>query len=340
MSNNKKFNVAVVGAGGLVGRTMVKVLEERNFPVNELHLFATERSAGKEIKFADSSIKIKTIKQDSFNNIDIALFSAGKQASMEIAPLAVKSGCIVVDNGSYWRINPQVPLVVPEVNPEALKEHHGIIANPNCSTIQLVVALKPIQEKYGLKRVVVSTYQSISGAGQKAVDRMLSEIDNKEHKSNYKHKIAFNTIFHEFIDDSGFTIEENKMFNEVRKIMSLHELPLAITCVRLPILGGHGESVNIETEKATSIEEIRQVLQEQNGLKIIDNPNEDEYPTPALAMDTDDVYVGRIRQDISVKNGFYLWVVSDNLRKGAATNAVQIAELIIKNNLFEFKSFL
>ncbi len=340
MRSNKKYNVAVVGAGGLVGRTMVKVLEERNFPVNELQLFATERSAGKEINFAGKSYKIKIINRDSFKNIDIALFSAGKQASMEAAPLAVKSNCIVVDNGSYWRMNPDVPLVVPEVNPIAAKEHRGIIANPNCSTIQLVVALKPIQDKFGLKRVVVSTYQSISGAGQKAVDRLLNEIGDETHQSEYKHRIAFNTVFHEFTDDSGFTIEENKMFNEIRKIMSLPELPLAVTCVRLPTLGGHGESVNLETEKASSVKEIRDALQKHDGIKIIDNPSEDDYPTPALAMNTDDVYVGRIRNDTSIQNGFYLWVVSDNLRKGAATNAVQIAELIIKNDYFEFNSFL
>jgi aspartate-semialdehyde dehydrogenase len=337
---NGKYNVAIVGAGGLVGRTMAKVLEERNFPVNELFLFATERSAGKKVNYEGKEIEIKTINEDSFKNIDIALFSAGKQASMVEAPLAALSGCIVIDNGSYWRMNPSVPLVVPEVNPDAVQNHKGIIANPNCSTIQLVVALKPIQDNFGLKRVVVSTYQSISGAGQKGVDRLLNEIENKNFKSGHKHKVAFNTIFHEFVDDTGFSIEETKMLNEIRKIMSLPELPLAVTCVRLPTLGGHSESVNIETEKPLSISELRECLSSQKGITVIDNPKNEEYPTPQLAGDTDDVYVGRIRIDNSVKNGAYLWVVSDNLRKGAATNAIQIAELIVEKNLFDFKSFV
>ncbi|OGU40073.1 MAG: aspartate-semialdehyde dehydrogenase [Ignavibacteria bacterium GWB2_35_12] len=335
-----KYNIAVVGAGGLVGRTMVKVLEERKFPVNELFLFATERSAGKKVNYNGKDIEIKKINKDSFKDIDIALFSAGKQASMDEAPLAAKSGCIVIDNGSYWRMHEKVPLVVPEVNPDAIKEHKGIIANPNCSTIQLVVALKPIQEHFGLKRVVVSTYQSISGAGQKGVDKLMSEINDKNEASGQKHKVAFNTIFHEFVDDSGFSIEETKMLNEIRKIMSLPELPLAVTCVRLPTLGGHSESVNIETEKSLTLEALRECLSLQKGLTIIDNPKNDEYPTPQIAGGTDDVYVGRIRMDDSVKNGAYLWVVSDNLRKGAATNAVQIAELLVEKNLFEFNTFV
>ncbi|MCL5990951.1 MAG: aspartate-semialdehyde dehydrogenase [Bacteroidetes bacterium] len=335
-----KYNITVVGAGGLVGRTMVRVLEERKFPVNELFLFATERSAGNKLNYNGKEIEIKTINEDSFKNIDIALFSAGKKASMDEAPLAAKSGCIVIDNGSYWRMNVQVPLVVPEVNPDAVQNHKGIIANPNCSTIQLVVALKPIQEHFVLKRVVVSTYQSISGAGQKGVDKLMSEINDKDNNSNQKHKVAFNTVFHEFVDDSGFSIEETKMLNEIRKIMSMPELPLAVTCVRLPTLGGHGESVNIETEKPLSVPALRECLSSQKGITVIDNTKNDDYPTPQLAGDTDDVYVGRIRLDNSVKNGAYLWVVSDNLRKGAATNAVQIAELLVEKKLFEFKTFV
>ncbi|TAL69117.1 MAG: aspartate-semialdehyde dehydrogenase [Bacteroidetes bacterium] len=338
--SDKKYNVAVVGAGGLVGRTMVKVLEERNFPMNELFLFATERSAGKKVLFDGKEIEIKTINEDSFKNIDIALFSAGKQASMVEAPLAALNGCIVIDNGSYWRMHEQVPLIVPEVNPDAVINHKGIIANPNCSTIQLVVALKPIQENFGLKRVIVSTYQSISGAGQKGVDRMLNELNDKNFISEHKHKVAFNTIFHEFVDDSGFSVEETKMLNEIRKIMQLPELPLAVTCVRLPTLGGHSESVNIETDKPLSVVDLRNCLSSQKGITVIDNPTKEEYPTPQIAGNTDDVYVGRIRLDNSVKNGAYLWVVSDNLRKGAATNAVQIAELIVEKKLFEFKTFV
>lgn len=335
-----RYNIAIVGAGGLVGRTMVKVLEERNFPVNELFLFATERSAGKKVNYNGKEIEIKIINEDSFKNIDIALFSAGKQASMIDAPLAAMNGCIVIDNGSYWRMHEQVPLVVPEVNPDSVQGHKGIIANPNCSTIQLVVALKPIQDNFGLKRVVVSTYQSISGAGQKGVDRLLNEINDKKFNAGHKHKVAFNTVFHEFVDDSGFSIEETKMLNEIRKIMNMPELPLAVTCVRLPTLGGHGESVNVESEKPLSVESLRECLTSQKGITLIDNPEKDEYPTPQFAGGKDDVYVGRIRLDNSVKNGAYLWVVSDNLRKGAATNAVQIAELLVEKNLFNFNSFV
>ena len=333
-----KFNVAVVGATGLVGRTMLKVLESRNFPVDKLSLFASERSAGTILKFKEEDVTVQAINEKSFKNTDIALFSAGKEVSVKYAPIAAKSGCIVIDNGSYWRMDERVPLIVPEVNPESLKNHKGIIANPNCSTIQLVVALKPIQDKFQLKRVVVSTYQSISGAGQKGVDRLIKEIWGtvKEEDKQNKHKIAYNTLFHEITDNSGFSIEEIKMKNEIRKIMILPDLPIAVTCVRLPVLGGHGESVNIETEKDFTVEAIRDLFNNRSDIALIDNPKDEDYPTVHTSRDTDIVYVGRIRKDDSVKYGGYLWVVADNLRKGAATNAVQIAELLVEKQLFEY----
>jgi aspartate-semialdehyde dehydrogenase len=335
----KEINVAIVGATGLVGRKMLQVLEERNFPVSNLKLLASARTAGTILEFKGKELTVQELKNDSFDNVDIALFSAGKKVSVEFAPIAASKGCIVIDNGSHWRMNPNVPLVVPEVNPEALKQHYGIIANPNCSTIQLVVALKPIQDRYKLKRVVVSTYQSISGAGQKGVSQLLSEIKGEiPSKRVSSHKIAFNLVFHDLSDSSGFSEEEIKMKNEIRKIMSLPDLPVAVTCVRLPILGGHGESVNIETENPISIEELRDLLNQQDGIKVIDEPQKDKYPTPELSNNTDHVYIGRIRKDDSVKNGTYLWIVSDNVRKGAATNAVQIAELLIKEDLFKFDS--
>ncbi len=333
------LNIAVAGATGLVGRTIIKVLEEHNFPVNSLRLLASEKSAGTEIGFKGKSYKAEVLRHNSFEGMDIALFSAGKYASTEFATAAARSGCVVIDNGSYWRMHPDVPLVVPEVNPHAAQRHHGIIANPNCSTIQLVVALKPIHDTFKLKRVVVSTYQSISGAGQKGVDKLNRELRGEDTPD--KHKIAFNTMFHSISDDSGFSEEEIKMVNETRKILEEPELKTAVTCVRLPILGGHAESVNIETEMPFEIEDLRSLFAELNGVVLIDEPQSELYPTPFMSANTDPVYVGRFRRDDTVANGAYLWVVADNLRKGAATNAVQIAELIYYNNWlgFEEKAF-
>ncbi len=326
----KRYNVAIVGASGLVGRTMTKVLEEHNFPVDNIKFLSSKRSAGSEICFNGVNYLFEELTTESFANIDFAIFSAGSSISKEFAPIAVQNGCIVIDNSSYWRMHENVPLVVPEVNPDDLKLHKGIIANPNCSTIQLAIALKPIAEKYGLKRVVCSTYQSISGAGQKGVDKLMAEISGDGPDDKYE--IAFSTMFHQF-EDNGFTQEENKMVNETRKILHNESLPLAITCVRLPILGGHCESVNLELVKEFAIDEIFDLYQNSEGIIVIDTPSENEYPTPETVSGKDEVFVSRIRKDNSVENGLYLWIVADNLRKGAATNAVQIAEKMIEMKL-------
>jgi len=321
----KKFNIAILGATGLVGRTMLKVLEERNFPVKELRLLASERSAGKKLMFKGQEIETKAVNESLFEGIDIALFSPGKTASKIWAPIAASKGCIVIDNSSAWRMDSQIPLVVPEVNPHVLKNYKGIIANPNCSTIQMVVVLNEIKKHFGLKRVIVSTYQSISGAGQKGIDKLLNELEGNWNDD--KHRIAYNCMFHDISSISGHSEEEIKMINETRKILDMPEIPLSVTCVRLPILGGHGESLNIQTEKQCTVSDIRNVMKSANGIVLIDNPLEQEYPTPAMVNEKDEVYVGRIRKDDAFENGFYLWICADNVRKGAATNAVQIAEL-------------
>lgn len=335
---SKLYNIAVVGASGLVGRTMLKVLEERDFPVGKLKLLATKKSAGSEIEFKSQKYKVEDIENFSFSGYNIALFSAGKEASIKYVPRAAKEGCIAIDNGSHWRMKNSIPLVVPEVNKDELKEHKGVIANPNCSTIQLVVALKPIADLLGLKRIVVSTYQSISGAGQKGIDKLRTELksDGLPFKGQ-SHPIAFNTIFHSLTDKSGFSEEEVKMKNEIRKIMNLPDLGIAVTCVRLPILGGHGESVNIETKKKFKMADLRKILNKAQGIRLVDNPKKDVYPTVQLSSGQDEVFIGRLRIDDSVESGAHLWIVADNVRKGAATNAVQIAEEIIKKKLFTFE---
>jgi aspartate-semialdehyde dehydrogenase len=320
-------NIAILGATGLVGRTMLKILEERNFPVSNLSLLASEKSAGQKLNFRGKKYSVGEINENSFNGIDIALFSPGKKASKQWAPVAEKAGCIVIDNSSAWRMESDIPLVVPEVNSHVLKDYKGIIANPNCSTIQLVVVLNEINKHFGLKRVIVSTYQSISGAGEKGIDKLMNEINGID--TNDKHKIAYNTMFHHINDKSGYSEEEIKMINETRKIMEIPDLPVSVTCVRLPILGGHGESVNIQTESQCSVENLRESLSNGKGIVVIDDPLNQEYPTPAISDGRDDVFVGRIRKDDVFENGFYLWIVADNVRKGAATNAVQIAELYL-----------
>jgi aspartate-semialdehyde dehydrogenase len=325
--SNRKYNVAVVGATGLVGRTMIKVLEERNFPVNELKLLASVRSAGTKAMFNNEEITVQELTGESFKGVDIALFSAGGSISLTYAPIAASYKCIVIDNSSAWRMDPEIPLVVPEVNPEVLRHHKYIIANPNCSTIQLVVPLKALQDEYGLKRVICSTYQSISGAGQKGVDKLMTEIKGGDYDNKIKY--AFNTAFHPF-DDNGFTNEENKMVNETRKILGINDLKIAVTCVRVPTLGGHSESVNIELNNPFEIHDIKKLMANTAGMILMDNPSENIYPYPLLTADKDPVYVGRIRRDDTVENGLYLWVVADNLRKGAATNAVQIAEKMVE----------
>lgn len=334
----ERFRIAVLGASGLVGRTMLKVLEKRKFPVAEITLYTSNRSSGEKIEFCGEEHRFEDIAQvrDPFADVDLALFSAGAEASKKFGPLAARSGCVVIDNGSFWRMDERVPLCVPEVNADALRSHKGIIANPNCSTIQMVVVLEPLRKAFGLKRAVVSTYQSISGAGQKGVNRLFDEIGEYGLESD-EHNIAFNINFHPLSDRNGFTVEEKKMYDETRKIMGMPDISIAITCVRVPTLGGHGESVNFEAEKDFSIEQVRQVLSESAGVSLYDDMAENIYPTPSFAAGKDEVFVGRIHRDYSVPYGFYLWIVADNLRKGAATNAVQIAEKIIEMDLFDFK---
>mgnify|MGYP001085795230 CR=1 FL=1 len=336
LKKKEKYNVAVVGATGAVGNEMIAVLEERDFPVDTLRLFASERSEGIRLNFKGQEIPVETLKEDSFQGIDIALFSAGAERSKIWAPIAAKSGCVVVDNSSQWRMDPEVPLVVPEVNPHDLKWHKGIIANPNCSTIQMVVALKPIHDVAKIKRVVVTTFQSVSGTGKKAMDELLQQtvdlLNFKEIKIQvYPHQIAFNVLPHidKFLEN-GYTKEEMKMVNETKKIMGDSSIRVTATTVRVPVFRGHSESVNIETEKKITAQEVKELLSAAPGIVVIDNPEKNEYPLPIYASGRDEVFVGRIREDESIENGINMWVVSDNLRKGAALNAVQIAEELIK----------
>ncbi len=324
----KKYNTAIVGATGLVGRTMLKIMEERKFPVNSLKLLASEKSTGEKLVFRNEELSVEKLDENSFQGVEIALFSAGSYVSEKFAPIASGTGCTVIDNGSFWRMDKNVPLVVPEVNPGAIKNHKGIIANPNCSTIQMVTALKPIYDKYGINRIVCSTYQSISGAGQKGVDKLMNEIRTKGFIPK-KDSIAYNTIFHPIKTQDGFTVEEIKMMNETRKIFNDTSIQIAVTCVRLPLLGGHGESLNLELKKSSEINDIRQLLKNSPGIVVTDDPQNENFPTVAEASGKDDVLVGRLRKDDSCKNGLYMWITADNLRKGAATNAVQIAELLI-----------
>lgn len=336
LQKKDKYNVAVVGATGAVGEEMVLILEERKFPVNELFLFASERSLGKKVEFMGEKVMVKTLKEDSFKGIDIALFSAGGDRSKQWAPVAARSGCVVVDNSSAWRMDPEVPLVVPEVNPEALKEHKGIIANPNCSTIQMVVALKPIHDIARIKRVVVSTYQAVSGTGKKAMDELLKQsadfLNFNEVKCNvYPHQIAFNLLPHiDVFLENGYTKEEMKMVNETKKIMGDDSIRVTATTVRVPVFRGHAESVNIETEKKITANEARAALAAFPGVVVFDAPEKNVYPLPIMASGKDEVFVGRVREDESIENGLNMWIVSDNLRKGAALNAVQIAEKLIE----------
>lgn len=323
--------VAVVGATGLVGRKMIQVLEERNFPLTKLRLFASERSKGKLINYKNQEIEVEVLDENSFIGVDVALFSSGSDSSKIFAPIAAKSNCFVIDNSSAWRMDSSVPLVVPEVNPHHLNNESKIIANPNCSTIQLMVALKPIHSKYKIKRVVCSTYQSITGAGQSGLDKLNAELNDNDLNSD-THRIAFNTMFHQF-DDNSFTVEENKMINESKKILDDPEFNMAVTCVRLPIIGGHAESVNFTTELPFDLQTLINELNEFDGLEILDNTANNSYATPVIVKDKDGVFVSRLRVDNTEPNSAYMWVVSDNLRKGAATNAVQIAEKLLELNL-------
>jgi len=330
------YVVAVVGATGAVGNEMVEVLEERKFPVEKLRLFASERSEGKILNFHGKGVSVEILTEKVFDGIDIALFSAGAERSLNYAPAAAKAGCVVVDNSSAWRMDPEVPLVVPEVNPQDLEWHKGIIANPNCSTIQMVVVLKPIHDAATIKRVVVTTFQSVSGTGRKAMDELLHQtadiLNFKDIRpAVYPHQIAFNCLPHidKFMED-GYTKEEIKMVNETKKILGDDSIKVTATTVRVPVFRGHSESVNIETVKKISPNEVRAILSKAPGIIVYDAPEKNVYPLPTLAAGKDEVYVGRVRKDDTVDNGINLWIAADNLRKGAATNAVQIAEELIR----------
>jgi len=331
---SKQYHVAVMGATGLVGREMIKILEERNFPVAGVRMLASERSRGMKLSFRKEDIPVEVLSHDSFKGIDIVLSSPGGSVSKEFTPSAVKAGAVVIDNTSAFRMNPEVPLVVPEVNPKKVREHKGIIANPNCSTIQLVVALKPIHDAAGIKRVVVSSYQAVSGAGKKAVNTLEKEVRNlyngaKLEKGVFPCQIAFNLIPQiDVFMENYYTKEEMKMVLETRKIMDIPDLPVTATCVRVPVFISHSESVNVETEKKLTRGQAMKILEQAPGVKVIDNPDKQEYPVPLDASGKDDVLVGRIREDEGISRGLNMWVVSDNLRKGAALNAVQIAELL------------
>lgn len=326
----KKYNVAIVGATGLVGSTFLQVLAERDFPIENLYLMASARSAGKEVDYRGKKVIVEELTENSFDKpIDFALFSAGGGTSLKFAPIAASKGCIVIDNSSAWRMDPTVPLVVPEVNPEAAFKHKGIIANPNCSTIQSVVPLKVLDEMYGIKRVVYSTYQAVSGSGIKGIEDLDKGLRG-EAPTNYPYQIAFNCLPHidVFLED-GYTKEEEKMVKETRKILEKPELRVTATCVRVPVRHGHSVSCNLEFEKPIDLNEIREVYKKTKGIILQDDVANNIYPMAINAAGHDEVYVGRIRRDESIENGLNLWIVADNIRKGAATNAVQIAELLI-----------
>ena len=328
---SKKYNVAVVGATGLVGQTFLKVLKERNFPVENLYLYASARSAGKVVNWGGKEYTVIELKDENIKeDIDVALFSAGGGISKEFAPKFRDKGAVVVDNSSAWRMDKDIPLVVPEANPEALKNHRGIIANPNCSTIQVMPILKVLQDKYGLKRVIYSTYQAVAGAGKKGLDDLENNLQGKP-STNFPHQIAFNALPHiDVFLENGYTKEEEKMINETKKILNLPDLKVTATCVRIPVKFGHGVSVNVELEKPFELEDVIKAFEEKEGVIVQNDGKNKVYPMPITAQDTDEVYVGRIRRDDTVDNGLNLWVVADNIRKGAATNTIQIAETLIK----------
>ena len=332
----KKLNVAVAGATGAVGNQMISCLEDADFSIKSVKFLASSRSVGRSLRFKGDLIDVEELKEDSFKGIDIALFSAGGGTSERFAPHAAKDGCVVVDNSSAWRMDPDVPLVVPEVNPHAIADYtkKGIIANPNCSTIQMVVPLAPIRKKYGIRRIVVSTYQAVSGTGKKAIDELFDQtramINFLEYDNNvYPHRIAFNCLPH--IDtflENGYTKEEMKMVNETRKILEDDTIGITATTVRVPVFYGHSESVNVETKEPVSAEDVKLLLEKAPGIKVVDDPEKNLYPLATDAAGQDLTLVGRIRNDESVANGINMWIVADNIRKGAATNAVQIAGIL------------
>ncbi len=335
----KKYSVAILGATGMVGKEILKVLEERDFPVERLLPLASSRTAGSTIVFKGEEIKVELAAPEAFNGIQIGLFSAGASISEKFAPEAAKRGVVVIDNTSFFRMDPNIPLVVPEVNPQAIKRHKGIIANPNCSTAQMVVVLKPLHDKYKIKRVVVSTYQSVSGWGKEAVDEMIEQAKSYVAGRTIETKVLPRQIFWNVIPqidsftESGYTKEELKMINETKKIMEDDSIAVTATTVRVPVFIGHSESVNIETEMPIDPEDVKVLLAKAPGVRVVDDAMKGIYPTALDCVGIDDTLVGRIRKDISVKNGIDMWIVSDNLRKGAATNAVQIAEEMIRQEL-------
>lgn len=327
-------NIAIVGATGAVGQEFIKILAERNFPVNELKLLATKRSAGKQILWQGEKIEVQETTHESFRGIDIALF-AGGSGSTEYAHSAVKSGAVVIDNSSAFRLDPEVPLVVPEVNPEDVRWHKGIIANPNCSTIIMAVALKPIYDLAGIRRVVVSTYQAVSGAGREGIEELESQVkawSEKEELTSavFPYQIAFNIIPRiDVFGEGDYTKEEWKMVKETQKIFHTPTMAITATAVRVPVFRSHSESINVETDRPVSVAQIKEALSNAPGVIVVDDPKNDSYPMPWFSSDTDEVYIGRLRKDNSISQGFNMWIVGDQIRKGAATNAVQIAELLL-----------
>ncbi|QPJ65815.1 MAG: aspartate-semialdehyde dehydrogenase [Candidatus Nitrohelix vancouverensis] len=336
MKDKKAVNVAVAGATGAVGRRIISILEERNFPVSRLVLLASARSAGQKLPFRGQDVEVMELTHDSFEGMDVALFSAGASVSKEFAPSAVKAGCVVIDNSSAYRMDKEIPLVVPEVNPGDIKSGPGIIANPNCSTIQMVVALKPIHDAFKIRRIVVSTYQAVSGSGQKAIDELNSQSRQKLAGETaqikvYPHQIAFNCLPHiDVFLENGYTKEEMKMVNETRKILGDDSIAVSPTTVRVSTFHCHSESINIESEKPMKAADVKRILENAPGVQLVDDPSQNQYPLAIDAEGKDPVFVGRIRDDLSRDNTVNLWVVADNLRKGAALNAVQIAEVLIR----------
>ncbi len=337
----REYTIAIAGATGAVGQEFIKVLEERKFPVKSIKMLASANSVGKELEFNRRACAVEQLTEASFEGVEIALFSAGGDRSRQFAPAAAKAGAVVIDNSSAWRMDPDVPLVVPEVNAHAIAQFKkkGIIANPNCSTIQMVVALNPLHKKAKIKRIVVSTYQSVSGAGQKGIDELSAQVRDLFSfkgvtKAAFPHQIAFNCIPQiDVFEADGYTKEEKKMVNETRKIMEAPAIEVSPTCVRVPVFFGHSESVNVEFENDLSPEEAREILKATPGVTLLDNPATGLYPLAIEAAGKDDTFVGRIRRDPAVKHGLALWIVSDNIRKGAALNAVQIAEELVKQKL-------
>lgn len=338
LQRKSAYNIAIAGATGAVGKTFLNILEERNFPVGNLRLLASAKSAGKKIRFRDNEYTVEELTHNSFQDIDISLFSAGASRSKEFAGSAVKAGSVVIDNSSAFRMDADVPLVVPEVNPNDAFDNKGIIANPNCTTIIMLVPLKPLHDYGNIKRVVVSSYQSASGAGAAAVRELEEQArawsrGDKLSVSSFAHQLLFNVIPHvDAFTDNGYTKEEMKMFNETRKMLHSDDIKVSATCVRVPVLTAHSESIFIETEKKITYKKAVELLSNADGVKVYDNPGGNQYPMPLITSGQDLCYVGRIREDISCDNGLSFWVSGDQLRKGAAANAVQIAELLINKN--------